>query len=295
MKMKITLKNPRQWLIISVMTIVASLAVIVGVGPTWGIDFTGGSLLEIQAQEKSPQEIQGVLRQEFGLEAAIQPTTDESYIIRLEQLNEERHQEILTRLQEGGFAGEEIRFETIGPTIGQELRQQSLIAIGLVTIIMIVYMAYEFRAARGMTEPWKFGVAAVYALLHDLVLVTALYVIAGKLWGAAIDTLFVTAQLAILGYSVNDTIVIFHRFKVEWQKNRDLSALEAMRLALQRTLGRSFNTAFTTLLVLIALLVFGGATIRWFVVTLTLGTITGTYSSLFVAPPLLMALAKRKK
>lgn len=295
MKFVISMKHPRRWLTISVVTIIVSMAVIVGVGPTWGIDFVGGSLLEVEATDKSPQEIRSLLQGEFGLEVTTQPTTDGTMIIRTGELTEDRHQEVLTRLQEGQFAGEEVRFENIGPTIGQELRRQSLFAIALVAIMMIVYLAYTFRDTKGVAAPWMFGVAAVYALLHDLVLVTALYVLAGKLWGATIDTLFVTAQLAILGYSVNDTIVLFHRLKTEWQKGRAMTALEALRIALQRTLGRSLNTAFTTLLVLLALLLFGGATIRWFVLALTLGTITGTYSSLFVAPPLLLALAKRKR
>ena len=145
-----------------------------------------------------------------------------------------------------------------------------------------------------MVSSWKFGVAAVVALVHDLLVVTAVFGILGQFTNASIDTLFVTAMLAILGYSVNDTIVLFNRLKEEWLKTRTASLTAVMDTAAKATLTRSLNTSLTTLLVLVSLLVFGGSTIRWFVAALAAGTIAGTYSSLFVAPPFLNWLANRK-
>ena len=290
------IKKPHIWIAISGVTIVASVLAIILIRPVWGIDFVGGSLLEIEAQAESAPAIREVLQEKFNLSASTQPTQDDSIIIRTSALDEETHDQIIQELRtQELLQGEERRFESVGPTIGQELRRKSLTAVSMVVAIIIIYLAYTFRTMKGLVAPWKFGVAAVYALLHDLVLVTGLFVIFGRIWNAPIDTLFVTAQLAILGYSVNDTIVIFNRIKTEWKKNRSGSVLDVMEAGVKSTLGRSLNTALTTLLVLIALLIFGGATIRWFIVALTLGTVTGVYSSIFVAPPLLYYLSRSRR
>ncbi len=286
------LARPIRWLIVSAATIVVSFALIFIIKPTWGIDFIGGSLIEITADRAVIPQVQAILQSQFNISSTIQPTQDGSLIIRMAEINKETHDRILAVLQEQ-TAGEELRFENIGPTIGQELRRKSLLAISLVTVLIITYLAYTFRGARGLTKPWKFGVAAAYALLHDLVLVTAIFVVFGKLWGATIDTLFVTAQLAIMGYSVSDTIVIFDRLKSEWISRRQGSLLTVMNDAIRATLSRSLNTSFATLIVLFALLIFGGSTIRWFIAALIAGIITGTYSSIFVAPPLLYYLTQK--
>jgi preprotein translocase subunit SecF len=208
-------------------------------------------------------------------------------------LSEDQHQEVITALEEANLLEEELRFESIGPTIGAELRQKSWMAVGLAIVGMIVYLAYAFRKSQGLVNSWKLGVAAVVALLHDLIVVTALFVLVGHFTGASIDTLFVTAMLAILGYSVNDTIILFNRMKQEWVLDRGASLVDLSDRAAKATLIRSLNTSLTTLLVLVALFLLGGATIKWFVLALSLGTIVGTYSSLFVAAPVLYWLARR--
>lgn len=289
------MNHPKTWLIISLVTIAASIGLIWSLGLSWGIDFAGGSLLEVDAGEGSPQDIRTALQDGFGLSATVQPTQDGSYLIRVGTIDEARHQEVLAALHEKNLIGEnERRFETVGPTIGRELRRKSVTAILLVVVVMMVYLAYTFRTMKGLAEPWKFGAAAVYALIHDLVVVTAVFAVLGKFWGAPVDSLFITAQLAILGYSVNDTIIIFDRLRSESGARRGVSFLDLIDRSIRVTLGRSLNTAFTTLIVLAALLIFGGSTIRWFITALAAGTITGTYSSLFVASPLLYFLSKRK-
>lgn len=289
------MKNPKIWMIISAATIIASTLIIVIIKPNWGIDFKGGSSIEVQANPDQSSQVKQLLADQFHLEAQAEGTQDGTIRIKTPSIDDATHAKIITALQEAKImTGKEIAFEQIGPTIGKELRSKSTNAIVIVLVAMIVYLAYTFRNTSGLVSPWKFGIAAIYALIHDLFLVTAFFVIFGKLWGAEIDTLFVTAQLAILGYSVNDTIVIFDRLRSEWMTSRGKSFLEVIDRALKLTMGRSINTSLTTLLSLTAVLIFGGSSIRWFVVALIIGIITGAYSSIFVAPPLLYYISKRK-
>lgn len=286
--------RPKFWLIVSVLTMAVSVAIIVIVRPVWGIDFTGGSLLEITVPPGvEPATIRNALTDSLPQEATVQTSGAGSVLIRTAPLSDAERQRVTQVLREKNLMGEELRFESIGPTIGQELRQKSWRAIALVLLVLMGYFSYEFRQMRGLTRPWKFGVATTYALVHDLLLVTALFVILGKVAHVPIDTLFVTAQLAILGYSVNDTIVIFNRFKAAWLATRSGNMLAIMDRAISDTLMRSFNTALSTLIALVAVLLFGGTTVRWFVVALVAGIVTGTYSSIFVAAPLLHYLSRR--
>ncbi len=287
------IQKAKIWLIISLLTMLVSVAIIVVYKPIWGIDFTGGSLLEIFS-DSSSEEVESLLKSELGLAISVQQSEEGRLLLRSAPLNESRHQEVLALLQEQELMQEELRFESIGPTIGAELRRKALVAVLIVLAVLIIYLAYTFRQATGLISAWKFGVAAIYALLHDLLFVLALFVILGKVYGVAIDTMFVTAILAILGYSVNDTIVVFHRLKSDWLASRSGGLLTTLDGAVKASLIRSLNTSLTTLLVLGALLLLGGSSIRWFIVALAAGTIAGTYSSLFVAPPFLYYLAKRK-
>lgn len=287
------IKNPKIWLGISVATIVVSVVLIIAVRPVWGIDFVGGSLLEVRTGSEAVLPITQLLADQFSISATVQPTPEGTVLVRTPPLSEENHQAIVSALEEQNLAEEELRFESIGPTIGEALRRRALIATAVASVAILLYMTYEFRTASGMVSPWKLGVAAVYALLHDLLIVVALFVVLGKLYNAPIDSLFLTAMLAIMGYSVNDTIVIFNRFRSLWTTTRSGSLLSIIDQATRDTLMRSLNTGLATLLVILCLLIFGGTTIRWFMVALAAGTITGTYSSIFVAPPLLYFMTKR--
>lgn len=289
------MKNPTLWMWISALTIVTSIAIIVIVRPIWGIDFLGGSLIEIEANPQDATKVQDGISTTLNIPATAQGTQDGTIVIRTPVLDDDGHKTIINYLKkESLMKGEERSFESIGPTIGKELREKSIYAVVIVLVILILYLAYTFRGMGGFIAPWKFGLAAIYALVHDLFLVTAFFVVFGKIWGTPMDTLFVTAQLAIFGYSVNDTIVIFDRLRSEHLRSRGKKLVEILDRAIVVTLGRSLNISFCILLTLLALLVFGGSSIRWFIVALTIGTITGTYSSLFVAPPLLYFLAKRR-
>lgn len=289
------MKNPKLWMWISGLTIITSILVIIIIKPIWGIDFVGGSLIEIEGNANDAPKVQQGISNLLNIEATAQGTRDNTIIIRTPALDDAAHKSVIEYLKkESLLKGEERSFESIGPTIGQELQRKSSYAIVIVLIIMIMYLAYTFRTMGGFIAPWKLGVAAIYALVHDLFLVTACFVVFGKIWGTSIDTLFVTAQLAIFGYSVNDTIVIFDRLRWEHLASRGKSMIEVLDRALKVTLGRSLNISLCILLTLLAVLIFGGSSIRWFIVALTIGTVTGVYSSLFVAPPLLYYLAKRR-
>ncbi len=287
------IKNIKLWLNVSAATIVICVFVIVYIKPNWGIDFTGGSLMEVGAEGISETEIRDIFKKSAGAEVRVQKSGDNVYIIRTAALSENLHQKILTIMQEQAETVEEQRFESIGPTIGKDLSNKAMIAIGIVLVSLVIYLAYTFRQSSRMVSAWKLGIAAVYALVHDLCVVTAVFVVLGRLYEVPIDTMFVTASLAILGYSVNDSIVVFQRLKTTWMKEKNLSLLDTLDKAVRGVMTRSLNTSITTLLVLTALLVFGGTTITWFILAIMIGTVAGTYSSIFVAPPLLYYLAKK--
>lgn len=289
------IKRPLLWLVITVITFVVCIALIIAVPPRWGVDFTGGTLLEITVNETAnAPAVRDILSNNFGLEASVQPTQEGTFIIRMPLVDEQAHQSIIDRLSAEEIVGEELRFEAIGPSIGAELRRKAWVAIAIAVVSMVIYLAYTFRQTAGFISSWKYGVAAIIALIHDLLFVSAIFVLFGYFFDATIDTLFVTAMLAILGYSVNDTIVLFNRLKDEWLASRSLPLLDVLDRAARLTVIRSLNTSITTLIVLLSLVILGGPTIHWFVMALVLGTIVGTYSSIFVAPPALYWLARRK-
>lgn len=297
------IKNLRFWFYLSIAEIVVSLVLIGYFRPSFGTDFTGGALLELKAPATSAgksadatrQQALIVLEDQFGLSGVAQVTQDGTLLIRTSPLSEDQHQDIVKALKEKELVSEELRFETIGPTIGAELKRKAIWAVVLSVIGMICYLAYAFRSSIGLVAPWKFGVAAAYALLHDVLFVTALFVVLGRIYGVVIDSLFVTAMLSVMGYSVSDTIVIFDRFREEWLKTRQERFPVVLDRSVRLTLVRSVTTSVTILIVLVAMLLVGGTTIRWFIVALTAGTVVGTYSSIFVASPCLYYLAQRRK
>lgn len=294
------IKSLRGWFYLSIAEIVVSLALIGYFRPQLGTDFTGGALLELrltdgQTSSTAREEAARLLANRWQLSAGIQLTQEDILLIRTSPLDEAKHQEFVKALKEKGLVGEELRFETIGPTIGAELKRKAIWAVVLSVIGMICYLAYAFRSSVGLVAPWKFGVAAAYALLHDVLFVTAMFVVLGRTHGVVIDSLFVTAMLSVMGYSVSDTIVIFDRFREEWLKARHESFPVALDRSVRLTFVRSVTTSVTILIVLVVMLLVGGASIRWFIAALTAGTIVGTYSSIFVASPCLYMLANRTK
>ena len=289
------IRRIKLWFVLPLVTIAVAAAIVIIIRPSWGIDFTGGSLMELDTNNADVETTRALLSKETNISMSVQTSKENRLIIKAEPLTEEQHTAIISVLNRENLLKEELRFESIGPTIGAELRRKSIIALSLAVVMLVIYLAYTFRQVSGFVASWKLGLAAVYASVHDLLFVLALFVLLGQWYGVVIDTMFVTAILAILGYSVNDTIVIFNRFKTEWLANRSDDLLTVLDRANSKSLTRSLNTGWATLLVLFVLLAIGGSTIQWFIVALIAGTIIGTYSSIFVAPPVLYYLAKLGK
>ncbi len=290
----------------------ASILALVVFGLNLGIDFTGGSLIEVEFSGQRPATAE--LRERIaGLnlgEVRLQPASGEGVILRLKHVDEATHQEILARLGGVSRADDlapsplprtpivERRFDTIGPTIGRELARKSILAVALVVLLIVSYIAWAFRnisrpaALKDEFRPlasWKYGLVTVAALAHDVLIPAGFFAVAGRFWGYEVDTLFVTAILTILGFSVHDTIVVFDRIRENLKKagsTYDFAVLANQ--SVNETFVRSLNTSLTVLIALGAVYLFGGATTKIFSLTLILGIIVGTYSSIFIASPLLV-------
>ena len=234
-------------------------------------------------------------------EGAVQPLGERGAILKFRSVNENTH-EAMKRELEALAPLEEKRFESVGPTIGSELKKKSIKAIIYVLVLIIAYIAWAFRkvslgGARGrrLVSSWKYGVIAVVALAHDVIIPTGVFSALGRFYGIEIDAYFVTAILTILGFSVHDTIVVFDRIRENLRRrpNEDFSA--NVNSSVNETLSRSINTSLTVLLVLAGIYFLGGATTQNFALALILGVFFGTYSSIFVASPLLALWASRKR
>jgi SecD/SecF fusion protein len=332
------------WFAISGVLIAAAIIVIPLKGLNLGLDFTGGTLLEIQFNETIPstQEItddisaleeellstgettQVVEKEEtstmedapqaVNLEEASLTTLEEdkeipvdfgqplvvstgetSLMIRMKHISNESHEAIITMLTDNYGELEETRFNTIGPTIGASMKSKAVMALVMALIMIVLYIAFAFRSIPKNTSPWRFGMAAIAALVHDILITLGIFVLLGSILGVEIDALFVTALLTIMGFSVHDTIVTFDRVRenLKLQKAHEEFDVVAER-AVNETLARSFNTSISTLFTVAALFFLGAESIHFFLLALIIGLIAGTYSSIFTATPLLAEWQKRK-
>lgn len=295
------IKYSKIWFAISSVTAILSVFVLLIWGLKPGIDFTGGSLMEINFYNSRPEssEISRVLENADIKNVTLQKTGEKALIIRSSLLTEDAHQNTLDAIkkefEKDGNHIIESRFEMIGPTVSQQLRQRSVWAIILVCLGIIGYVAYAFRSVSRPIASWKYGTLAIVALIHDILVVMGVFAILGHLYGTEIDTAFVVATLTILGYSVNDTIVVFDRIRERLLKRTGESFSDLVNIGLNQTLFRSINTVLTTLLPLIALYFFGGATIHNFALALIIGVASGAYSSIFIAGPLLALVQRMQK
>jgi len=282
--------------------VIAALALVVFSGLTFGIDFTGGSILEVEYVGVRPEA--SLLRERINSlpigEYRLQPTGESGFVIRTKELSESERVGVLELLNvpEAGEIVEK-RFNTVGPVIGEELKQKAYIAIIIVVLAIILFIAFSFRKVSKPVSSWKYGLAAIVALIHDIIIPTGFFVILGHIAGAEIDILFVTALLAILGFSVNDTIIVFDRVRENLSLNQESRNQEPFETtvgrSLNQTFARSINTSFTTLIVLLALYIIGGDATKYFALTLIIGVIAGTYSSIFLASPLLVFFGPKKE
>lgn len=287
------IKYRRAYYIFSGILILASLVSLVLFRLKPGIDLAGGSIMELSFKDVRPsnQEIEAKLSQ-FNLgEIVVQPTGDKGVIIKTKEINEEKHQEILKQFE----GAEERHFESIGPTIGKELRDKTKVALILALMAIASYIAFAFRKISRPVSSWKYGAATLIALLHDVLVPLGVFAFLGKFYNVEITIPIIAAILTILGFSVHDTIVIFDRIRENLLKRSSLPFEEIVNLSLNQTLGRSINTVLTVLFVVLAIFFLGGETLKYFSLALIIGIISGAYSSIFIASPLLVSWLKTAK
>lgn len=272
------------FLIISGTLVLASIASIFVFGFRQGIDFVGGTLWQIKTLA-TKDDLRLLLPPAV---ISAQPAT-ESFIIRLNEFSESERQHTLNVLKEKFGEAEELRFESIGPSIGGELREKSVRAFIFVLISISLYIAFAFRKVSKPVSSWKYGLITLVTLFHDALIPLGVFSALGYFANVEIDSTFVVAILVVLGFSVHDTIVVFDRIreKIRLQKSANYDFDELVNRGINETIARSINTSLTLVLVLIAMFLFGAASLQYFILVILIGAVVGTYSSIFVASPLL--------
>lgn len=285
--------NKKIYFTISITLFVLSIVCLSVWGLKFGIDFTGGSLWEIEFLNERPSnekimEVMGIYKAE---DVFIQPTGEKGAIIKFRDINENTHQALKQDLNSVSPLTEK-KFESIGPTIGKELQKKSLKALMLVLVLIVAYIAFAFRKVSRPVASWKYGVAAIVALFHDIVIPSGVFSVLGHFKGVEIDSFFITAILTVLGFSVHDTIVVFDRIRENLKRNPALDFSVNINNSVNETMARSINTSLTVFLVLISVYFLGGESTKNMILALILGVFFGTYSSIFIASPLVDLWAK---
>lgn len=286
--------------IISVVLLTVSIFSIFFWGLKPGIDFTGGSLLDVSFQGTVPTgvEVNQVLN-DLGFKDASVRGSDNGFIIRLKEIDQTQKESIIAALSlDGKYVPSEKTFSSVGPILGNEALQKSWISIVLVLLAIVLFIAFAFRKVSKPISSWIYGLVTILALLHDVIVPTGVFAILGHFYGIEVDTLFVTALLVILGFSVHDTIVVFDRVRENLHKNEDSGGKKPFETivgeSVSETLIRSLNTSLTTLLAILMLYIFGPETIKNFSLALLIGIAVGTYSSIFIGSTLLVTINNKK-
>ncbi len=290
--------NRKIFFALSTLLIIGSVIAMFSYGFNFGIDFKGGSILEVTYPQTRP-----VLETtKAGLDALnlgtyiLTPSGTSNYTLKTREVTPAEKTQI-----EGVLSSDptnpatEVRFNSIGPVVGNELKNKAFLAVGLVALCIVLFITFAFRKVSYPVASWKYGLATIIALAHDVVIPTGVFVTWIHFHGGEVDLLFVTALLAILGYSVHDTIVVFDRVRENLRiGNGKESFVETVGKSVSQTFGRSINTSLTIFLALVALYFLGGESTKDFAFVLLVGVIAGTYSSIFVASPLLVTLQRGK-
>lgn len=283
--------------IISGLIMLGSIAALVLWGLQPGIDFRGGSLLEVSYEgvggEKA--EIEKALAP-LQVSASVRPTGARGFIIRMRELSESERAQVIEAIS---FREAEVtveRFDSVGPFLGKEAVGKSFVAIGLVILCIVLFITFAFRKVSEPVASWKYGIITIVALIHDVLVPTGVFAYLGHFRGVEVDTLFVTALLVVLGFSVHDTIVVFDRVREnlkvarETRERKDFATIVGESIA--QTFARSINTSLTTVIALIVLLLIGPDATKLFSLTLIIGITAGTYSSICLASPLLVTVER---
>ncbi|MFZ5559703.1 MAG: protein translocase subunit SecF [Patescibacteria group bacterium] len=276
--------------------ILASIACLIIFGLNLGIDFLGGSILEVEFSAQGGRPANSVIQERLNNlnlgEITIQPTRERGVILRLKNIDEDTHQQILANLGEISQIQEK-RFESIGPTIGKELRQKTIILVAISLISLLLYIAIAFRKLKWPISGWQYGVVSVITLFIDVLIPFLVLILLGKFYNVQFNIPIVAALLTILGYTINDKVIVFDRVRENILRTRSENFADTVNQSLNQIIGRSLSTGFCTLLVLLTIFLFGGETLKYFSLTLIIGIIVGTYTSLFIASALLVSWGMR--
>ncbi len=296
------IRHRKIFFILTAILVVFSVGSMIGRGFNFGIDFTGGSILEVSYENTRPntEEVKTKLDTLSLGGYSLRPSGEKGFALRTKEIDNETKNKALEALSLGGKEKvHEDRFNTIGPTVGSELRNKAYVAIAVTILGIVLFITFAFRKVSRPVSSWKYGLATIVALVHDVVISAGIFIFLTPFIGAELDLLFITALLAILGYSVHDTIVVFDRvrenLRINSETHRNELFDEIVGRSLTQTMGRSINTSLTLVIVLVALYFLGGHTTQEFALLLTIGVIVGTYSSIFIASPLLVVFEKLKK
>jgi preprotein translocase subunit SecF len=273
---------------LSLIIIIPGLIILFTGGLPLSIDFTGGSLLEVSFANQSPEPAEIIALYEAANIRDVQVQTTEigSYIIRSEFLDNEARDTVLSAMEENIAEPTVVRFDSVGPSIGQQVTARGAQAVGLASVLVVLFIAWSFR---GVQNAFRYGISAILAMLHDVAIIFSVTAFGGLLFGWEIDSLFLTALLTVIGFSMQDSIVVFDRIRENANIYRRLDYETLVNHSIIQTLQRSINTQLMTVeFLLLALALFGGVTLQQFAVVLLVGLMSGTYSSIFIAAPILV-------
>ena len=293
-------KNRKFFFWLTGLLLVGSIAALIIVPPKLSIEFTGGSLVEVAYTDARPDthDIKTAVNNLALGEFSVRDSGEKGMVLRTRTLTPEEHVAVISALEgAGAHKLTELRFNSIGPSLGKELAIKALYAIGAVVLAIMLYIAFVFRKVSKPVPAWGYGITAVAMLIIDIIVPSGFFAIYAYFTGAQVDTLFVIALLALLGYCINDVIVIFDRVREHLHLNQEHKIHESFEItvgkSITETLGRSINTAVTVALALIALIVMGSEATRTFAVVMLVGVIAGTFSSICRSAPLLIPIAER--
>ncbi|MCX6766165.1 MAG: protein translocase subunit SecF [Candidatus Moranbacteria bacterium] len=262
----------------------------------YGLDFTGGTLMEIQNIQSQSSDIKSVLNDAGINDAVISPTQNNAFLIRYANSSDEKNQEVLAKLKKNFPDAKNTRLDLIGPSISSDLKSKAFWALLFAVIGIAAYVAYAFRKVSRPVESWKYGVGAVVALVHDVLITVGIFAVLGHFLKIEVDSAFIAALLTILGFSVHDTIVVYDRTRENLLRSGSGEKFdETVNRSLNETMARSINTSLTVLVTLLAIFIFGGQSIKTFTLALLIGITFGTYSSIFVASALIVDWWKWEK
>ncbi|GDX61759.1 protein-export membrane protein SecF [Candidatus Levyibacteriota bacterium] len=286
------IENKKIYFTISLLVIIPGLISLLFFGLKPSIDFSGGSRLSLVMEKHVDIAMTKKVREiliKKGFDAQVQASTN-GFLIKTKPIDQKKHDDIITLLKKESLTFKEDAFETVGPTVGKETTINALKAILISSVLILLFIGWSFRVIPKPASSFRFGVCAIIALLHDILFLVGIFSLLGYFYDVEVDSLFVTAVLTVIGFSVHDTIVIFDRIRENMRRMPTLPFKEVVNKSIVQTMCRSINTSLTVFLVLLTMLLFGGETIRWFVVALLIGVFSGTYSSIFNAAPLLVFL-----